>query len=302
MSESDRLAGLNVLVTRPAGQGDSLAAAIERAGGVPVLFPLLSIQPVEDAARVALIRHRIQDLDNYHILVFISTNAARFGLEWIDRYWPQFPTGIDVVAVGPSTAEALAALPCAIATSPAGMQSEDILQLPLLTDVKEKKIGLFRGVGGRELLADTLRERGAQVDYIETYLRSEPGVQGAELLEVLRDRNINAISVTSGQMLDTLCRLVDCRHVPVSLIPLVVPSERIQQAALAAGFEQVINSSGATDHAIVTALMEIAGGRSPRAGDADRLATERLDTERAVKEKHGKERHDSLRAAKDEAP
>ena len=261
MSESDCLAGLHVLVTRPAGQGDSLAAAIERAGGVAVPLPLLSIQPVEDTARVALIRHCIQDLDHYHILVFISTNAARFGLEWIDRYWPQFPTGIDVVAVGPSTAAALAALPCPVETSPSGMQSEDILQLPLLTDVKEKKIALFRGVGGRELLADTLRERGAQVDYIETYLRREPAIQATELLELLRERKINAISITSAQMLDTLCGLVDCRHAPLSLIPLLVPSDRIQQVALAAGFEQVVNCSGATDEAILTALKGIAGQR-----------------------------------------
>lgn len=252
------LAGLKVLVTRPAGQGESLAASIAAAGGQASLFPLLTIEPVADPRRQAEIRHHIQDLDHYQLLIFISTNAARFGLSWIDQYWPQFP-GIDVVAVGPATAAALATLPCPIQTSPAGMQSEDILQLPLLNEVAGRKIALFRGVGGRELLAETLRQRGAQVDYLETYERREPDAGGGQLLAMIRKDGINVIIVTSAQMLGVLGGLIDIKQSGVSLLPLVVPSERIRQAALDAGFVDVHTSGGATDQAIVAALTAIAG-------------------------------------------
>jgi len=257
MSGNDSLAGLQVLVTRPAGQGDTLAAAIRQQGGCAVQFPLLDIMPVEDPVRQSLIRERIQDLDHYHILIFISTNAVRYGLDWIDRYWPQFPAGIEVVAIGPATAAALSGLPCAIHTSSAGMQSEDILRLPLLNDVAGRKIALFRGVGGRELLAGTLRARGARVDYIETYERRPPAGNGDRLLSTVRESGINVITLTSAQMLTSLCDLVDIKHHGINLIPLVVPSERTREAALAAGFEQVAVSTGATDEAITAALAEI---------------------------------------------
>lgn len=257
MSATDSLAGLSVLVTRPAGQADTLAAAIQQAGGQASQFPLLVIQPVQDAARQALARERIQDLDHYQILLFISTNAVHHALDWIDRYWPQFPPGIEVIAIGPATAAALAGLPLEVHTADSGMQSEDILALPVLNDVAGKKIALFRGVGGRELLADTLRARGAQVDYIETYQRQPPAESAERLLQVLRDQHINVISLTSAQMLANLCALLDIKQHRINLLPLVVPSERTREAALVAGFERVVVSEGATDAATVAALASI---------------------------------------------
>lgn len=259
MNEAQSLAGLNVLVTRPAGQGATLIEAIRRAGGEAFSFPLLEIDQITDAKQQAEIRHRIQNLDHYQILLFISSNAVRFGLQWIDQYWPQFPVGIDVVAVGPSTAAALAGLPCQVQTSRSGMLSEDILRLPVLRDVAGKKIALFRGVGGRELLADTLRERGAQVDYIETYERRPATGTGAELAELLATEQINVLTVTSGQILDSLLQLVDITKSGINLLPLLVPSERIGEMAETAGFKRIICSNGATDQAVLIALSKIAG-------------------------------------------
>jgi uroporphyrinogen-III synthase len=258
MSDAVSLTGLTVLVTRPAGQGEGLIEAIRRAGGEAVSFPLLEIKPVTDQHRQAEIRQQIQDLDQYQILIFISSNAARHGLNWISRYWPQFPVGVEVVAVGPATASALAELPCQVQTSETGMLSEDILELPVLKAVAGKKVALFRGEGGRELLADTLRDRGAQVDYVETYERQRIIGTGTELMELLQQARVNALTVTSGQILDSLCQLVDITNTGIDQIPLLVPSERIRQQAQAAGFTQVTCSHGATDSAVVAGLAEIA--------------------------------------------
>lgn len=269
MSDTSSLAGLKILVTRPSGQGETLMDAIRQSGGEVVSFPLLKIEPIADGERQAEIRQLVQDLDQYHLLIFISSNAARYGLQWIDQYWPQFPAGVEVVAVGPATAAALEELPCRVQTSATGMLSEDILQLPVLRAVEDKKVALFRGVGGRELLADTLRERGAQVDYIETYERRNVTNSGAELLELLQHENVNVLTVTSGQILDSLCQLVDITQNGINLIPLLVPSERIEEMAKTAGFKQVVCSHGATDGAVVAGLVELAGRLRKQNGGSD---------------------------------
>ena len=259
MNQEHSLKGLNVLITRPEGQGQSLGQSIAAAGGNPLVLPLLRITPVEDADSRLVIRNHIQNLDHYDMAIFISTNAARYGLQWIDQYWPQFPRHVKVFAVGPTTAAALSALDCDIHCSETGMQSEDLLALPALQHLAGLKVALFRGVGGRELLADTLRERGAQVDYVETYERLEPEYAKAELINTIKVNRINVILITSAQILDSLCHLVDITEEGVNQLALLVPSERVRQKALDAGFVQVYCSAGANDEAIIAGLENLTG-------------------------------------------
>ena len=49
--------------------------------------------------------------------------------------------------------------------------SEGLLAHPLLQNVSAKNITIFRGIDGCNLLAKTLCERGAQVEYAEVYQR-----------------------------------------------------------------------------------------------------------------------------------
>ncbi len=255
------LKGLSVLITRPEGQGRSLGDAITKAGGKPVFFPLLRITPIQDEQSQAQVRKTIQRLDNYDMAIFISSNAVKYGLEWVNQYWPQFPRGLKVFAIGPVTAEALDGIELNVISSPSGMQSEDLLSLPELQHVAGVKIALFRGRGGRELLANTLRDRGALIDCIETYDRAIPDYGPKDLITSISGNDINVLCVTSLQILDSLCQLVDINKGSISLLPLLVPSERIRQAALAAGFLHVFNSAGATDQAILSGLEIVASNQ-----------------------------------------
>ncbi|MBL4821642.1 MAG: uroporphyrinogen-III synthase [Gammaproteobacteria bacterium] len=259
MIQNQLLTGLTALITRPRGQGQSIVDAIAGAGGKSVQFPLMEINPVSSDESVIELRKQVQNLDRYDLLIFISTNAVKFGFQWIDRYWPQFPAQLEVFAVGPTTAAALTGLPCTVHSPSTGMQSEDLLALPQLQQVQGNKIALFRGRGGRELLADTLRERGAQVDTIETYERSMLVPETGELLNSISENGVNVICVTSMQILDSLCHLVDIKKDGIGLLPLLVPSERIRDNARTAGFVNVYCSYGASDEAILSELKEIAG-------------------------------------------
>ena len=259
---TSKLSDLRVLVTRPLHQHASLCSAIEDNGGEAKHFPLFAIEPVNEPILVQQIKTKVENLDNYQLIIFISTNAVKFGALWINDYWQRFPVGVGVLAMGPSTARKVSIeLDCGVVTSDAGASSEDILLLDELADISGSKVAIVRGIGGRELLAESLRQRGAEVDYIEVYRRMPTQKSGEELATVFRQENINIFVVTSGESLARLDRLikdtVQLAHT-IRSIPIIVPSNRVAKDAAQLGYTKVKLALGADDEAIINALQEIA--------------------------------------------
>lgn len=259
---SDSLASLHVLVTRPIEQQQTLRESIESRGGEVLSLPLIAIAPLQQMSEMQAVTQQIQNLDSYQTLIFVSTNAAKFGAELINNYWPQFPVGLNILAVGPATAKCLSGLLDAdIIQADSGVTSEDLLELPLLNDIKEKRIGIVRGQGGRELLAATLRARGAKVDYLETYRRVTVDYRPAAFCDELRAAQINVLTVTSSQALDRLQSLLNDNKAEMSLLPLLVPSERVLAQAREFGFSKAVNASGADPENFLIALETLASSK-----------------------------------------
>lgn len=258
------LSGITVLLTRPAAQSAALASAIMAQGGKVCELPLIEIEPVTDIEACETIKSMILNLDHYYAAIFISTNAAKIGMDWIDKFWPQLPTGLSAYAVGPGTMQVLKEFDWPVFMSDKGVTSEDLLALPGLRQVDGKKIALFRGVGGRELLAETLRARGASVDYLELYHRHTPDYSQDVLADLIRDQHINVIVVSSAQILDVLLHSLHQDISELDTIPLIVPSERVRQRALDAGLNIVINAGGADESAVIKSLRTIAPMIKPK--------------------------------------
>ena len=252
------LSGINVLVTRPDPQHLPFCSAINGLKGNAIHFPLIKIEAIDNDEQTKAVNSKIQKLDNFNILIFVSTNAVQFGAERINNYWPQFPVGIDVVAVGPSTARMVCSeLSIPVIHSDLGASSEYLLELNELKDVQDKKIAIFRGEGGRELLAESLEVRKAQVEYIEVYKRTIVNYSKDELEDLININSINVYSVTSGESLNRLYELIS-ESKNLLRIPLLVPSARVAELALQKGFAIVKNANGADVEASIKALQELA--------------------------------------------
>lgn len=248
------LRGLNVLVTRPRRQQQGLCNAIEAAGGTAVSLPLIEIEPLSEAQAIADLTAAMQYLDSYDVLIFISTNAVKYGGERIADFWPQFPPGVRVIAVGPTTAKAARELlGCEVMHSEAGMTSEDLLNMPELQQVNGARVGIVRGQGGREILADTLKQRGAEVEYLESYIRRLVHYEPTEFKARLTDAAINVLTATSSESLNRLIGLLGDMQEEL-VLPLLVPSARIASEARTAGFTKVINTGGANEASFIVAL------------------------------------------------
>jgi uroporphyrinogen-III synthase len=223
MSEQ-ALDGVGVLVTRPRHQADELVDAIEARGGTAIVFPTIKIVPRGDTTILA----ELSGLAEPAITIFISRNAVEHGLAYAAG---------QIAAIGPATAEAIQnGGGCVDICPSSGFDSEHLLAEPAFEDISGKTIRIIRGDGGRELLASSLRERGALVDYISTYSRAVPEYEATEraaLEQSWRDGSISAVVVMSVQSLKNLGVLLPewCRT-QLKLTPLVTPSARVLKEAL----------------------------------------------------------------------
>ena len=185
-----------MLVTRPVYQAGQLMDLIQSAGGLAYDFPTLEIKPANNSLAL---QETIKTLADCDFVFFISPNAVVHGLEAISESIGDLPKTIKLAAIGAGTEAALntAGYQCQLAPEE-HFNSESLLALPALQDVKNKRIVIFRGNGGRNKLRDELRKRGAHVTYAECYERVIPGASPAALIDMLRNHNINIISLTSA--------------------------------------------------------------------------------------------------------
>lgn len=240
------LAGLHVLNTRPAAQAAALTQRLQAAGARVSELPLIHIAPRElppEKKRLLL------DLDRYDGVFFISANAARHGLDAVADCWPQWPHRLPAFAVGARTASVLQAASLAV-TVPAQADSEGLLALPELQDVQGRAFVLFRGEGGRELLADTLRARGARVEVLELYRRELPAGAAREWQALQRVGLPQVVVLTSPDAQRHWQQIAGA----AATTPLwLVVSPRMQADAEAAG-ARVQQAAGADEDSLLAAL------------------------------------------------
>ncbi len=247
-----------IVITRPARQAAGLAREIAALGGRPLVFPAIVILPPAD---VAALREVQWNLARYDIAIFVSANAVEYGVG-DPAAWPAH---ILTLAPGPGTAAALAAVGIAnVRIPPTTMDSEGLLALPELLDVAGKRIVIFRGGGGRELLRTALEARGATVVQVECYRRAKPQSGVAGLIDAWRDKRVDAVTLTSGEGLDNLWSILGsegCAHLAAT--PAFVPHESIAERARELGLRRVIVTPPADAGLLASLLEYFARQRTP---------------------------------------
>lgn len=232
-----------VLITRPADQFEEVGTLIEQGGARAIPFPLLDIVPISQSGESV---QKILDSDQYQLSIFISRNAVRFGVPCLKDRWQGLPEHMLWIGVGRSTAAEMARAAIS-GTYPELASSEGVLSMAETRRMNGKRVLIIRGEGGRELLAASLRQRGAQVDYLEVYRRKKHPWSRAQLRQLLTAERIRAVVVTSGEALHYFSELAG--KVGADLI-LLVPSARLLDVARQLGFDQVRVTDGADGRAL----------------------------------------------------
>ena len=248
MSGTQNLSGLGVLVTRPVDQAEGLCHLIEAAGGRAIRLPAAQIVPVSDPqpARTLLAAH-------WDLIIFISRNAVIQALPLLPDGRP--PDGARIAAVGQATAGALATAGMEPDLIPAGrFDSEALLAMEPLQDVRGSRVLIVRGEGGRATLGETLTNRGARVSYAEVYRRALPDLAPSRLLANWH-HEVQLATATSDDMLRNLMQLLTpAGYDALVATPLVVVSERTATLAKSLGFARIEVAERAGDAEILAAL------------------------------------------------
>jgi uroporphyrinogen-III synthase len=248
------LEGLGVLVTRPAHQAAHLCELIEAAGGRALRFPVLEILDPLDSGPLLDVIGRLEEFD---MAVFISANAVSKAMNLIMARGP-LPAHLKLIAIGKGSARELDGYGRPADICPKGrFDSEALLEMAEMQQVAGKRVVIFRGDGGRELLGDTLRARGAEVVYAEAYRRGRPQADLGALMYHWARGEIGAVVVTSNEGLRNLFDMVGkLGREWLRRTQLVVVSVRAAELARELGFKHPpVVAHEASDESLLEALV-----------------------------------------------
>lgn len=225
---------------------------VREAGGHPILFPLLEIIGLDDYSTFDTAIDRLEQFD---WAIFISSNAVEHGMSRLLQR-RNLPPQLRFAAIGPVTAAELAKFGVTHTLTPHDrFDSESLLALPEFAEMQGKRCLIFRGQGGRDLLATQLQARGAEVCFAECYRRVNPSRSLSELTRLWQNGSLHAIVVTSSEALRNLLQLF--ANTPeqhwLNKAPLFVNHPRIAEAATTQGL-QVITAQQAGDAGMFATL------------------------------------------------
>ena len=200
------LSGKRVLVTRPLEQADALVEKLSLHGAVAVIFPTIEIAPLEDTS---ILDDAISHLDKYRWVIFTSVNG-------VSAFWQRLESlgkgsgifrGVQVAAIGPSTAQALKERGVTPSFIPGEFRAEAIL--PGLGDVRGERILLPLADIARKALVSELKKLGAFPEEIAVY-RTIPARLDVQALTEL-EKGVDIATFTSSSTVKNFIALLGNR-------------------------------------------------------------------------------------------
>jgi len=257
------LAGLAVIVTRPARQAARFLELLRDHGATAIAFPTLAIEPVtlDEAQRRACLPGA------FDWIIYTSANGVEQSIPQLGR-----PGKARVAAIGRATARALADAGITVHATPgsgSASDSEGLLAHPELAAPAGERVLVVKGVGGRDALRAGLVARGAEVSTAEVYrrVRPAPSMQSLDELARARDSGEVVATVTSSEVLESLLALAPGDRYPwLCDAPLLVPGDRGAAEARRLRWRgPLLVAASAEDERMLDALLSWSAGKGRNA-------------------------------------
>ena len=235
----------NIVITRPQGQDKKLRTILATYNPEAIYhLPMLAIKPLDSQAIV------FDPTIHYHHIIFVSLNAIQYSQQIIP---PSILKNAQCYTLGPSSFQALKKIGIHSHYQPKNSTSETLLSLFNCIAVNNQNILIVRGMGGRNIMGQNLKKKGAKVHYLELYQR-EP------INYIMTDipKKINYVLLTSGESFINWHKQTKAQHI---CTPIIVPSQRIASLAKKYNYPFIAIAQHANDVAMVQQLIICHNGR-----------------------------------------
>ncbi|SFW40329.1 uroporphyrinogen-III C-methyltransferase [Selenomonas ruminantium] len=207
------LFGKRILVTRARSQASKLTAKLENLGAEVLETPAIALaDPVDN---YAALDKAIDHVADYHWLIFTSANG-------VGRFFARmFKAGKDaralgyakIAAIGSATAEKLKQYGLVADVIPQEYRAEGVVEALKGKLPPHAKILIPRAEEAREVLPDTLREMGAEVEVAPAYRTVCGQVDGEALAAELKEGRIDMVTFTSSSTVKNLVNIIGSAEV-----------------------------------------------------------------------------------------
>ena len=220
------LFGRRVMVTRPTGQAGVLCRMLMDRGAEPVEAPTIRIEDPEDPGPL---RQAVASAQAYDWILFTSVNG-------VDRFFREVARqggdarllgGARVAAIGPGTARGLEARGIRPDQVPSEYRGEAVAAGVLAAHggtLSGVRVLLPRAAVARDVLPDTLREAGAEVDVVAAYRSLTLGdAEAARMRGLIAEPAVDVVTFTASSTVKNLVAMVGDGFAE-QLAPLTVAS------------------------------------------------------------------------------
>ncbi len=221
--EARPLFGRRIVITRAREQASDFKALLADLGAQCIEFPTIEIAPPPSWAPMD---SAIGRLSNYHWTVFTSVNGVRRFMERLNAAGMDVRDfkGIKVAAIGPATAEALEKHGLKPDLVPQEYKAEAVLEGLAGVNLKGKRFLMPRAMVARDVLPETLRQWGVEVDVVPAYQTVLPSAMSADILEKFRAGAIDCITFTSSSTVSNFFSLFDRDEILAQLRKVAIAS------------------------------------------------------------------------------
>ncbi len=191
------LFGKTIVVTRARAQASELTRQLEAEGAKVIEAPAIKIVP---PASYAPLDEAIKHINGYKWLVLTSANGvkaffARLLEAGLDA---RALAGIKIAAIGCGTAKALQHRGLTADLVPATYKAEELAEALSQSLTAGDKVLLPRAKEAREVLPETLRGLGVQVDVVAAYETIAVCDNADELISALKNKEVDMVTFTSS--------------------------------------------------------------------------------------------------------
>lgn len=248
------LFGQMILVTRPEHQSLDMVERLTELGASVLLQPAIEISPASDPAPIDA---AIENLASYEWLVFSSANGVHYFLARLKElgYDLRQLGQSKLAAIGPATAAALEQYHLTADLQPEEYRAE-ALATQLIPSAVGQRVLLLRASRGREVLADTLRAAGIDVDQVVVYLSQDVQQADPAIAASLADGKVDWITVTSSAIARSLVSLFG-KHLQQAQLAAISP---LTARVLAdAGYPPAVVAEDYTTEGLLQAIIKVCG-------------------------------------------